>query len=173
MRAHFSQGASERNEIINTIFLSQCWPDYFKMAPDNVKHYKSGEMRSPEFIPVEKPGSGDLGSQDFKFDVAWGHFDVAIKWYFLPINWVFRVILTLPNKGWALVALKIFYSYALDPGLSTGVEVQIYCSKLVNDKTLLMCMYAFGDTMKMTTPWLLVVLWFSADLCIFSMCCQL
>ena len=47
------------------------------MAPDNVKHYKSGEMRSPEFIPVEKPGSGDLGSQDFKFDVAWGHFDVA------------------------------------------------------------------------------------------------
>ena len=61
------------------------------------------------FIPVETPGSGDLGSPDFRYDVPWpklwpkngvfdqilgssGHFDVALE-------------------KWAPIALKTFYRY--------------------------------------------------------------
>ena len=53
------------------------------------------------------------------FDVAWGHFDVAWRKLWLK-NDVFDEIfgcagrLTLPEKKWAPVAVKIFYKYGLE-----------------------------------------------------------
>ena len=85
-------------------------------------------------IPAETPGSGDLGSPDFRvwLDIAWGQFDVAWPkmWH---KNGVFDQILGCSGhlyvawEKWAPVAVKIFYSYG-------GALLGYLCLLMIPDK---------------------------------------